>query len=431
VILEAETPMKHDTPDTLEMLLRHTGGDGTPEMAAELSRRLCEDAAARAELCDLALEAFAVAEQSVAAIPLGVGAPVSGAAVRNGGWRRWVLPLAAAVAMVAGVLGLLMPLRNDPEVVHVLSLQGPARWTGAAGRIAEPREGDGLRGGLIELLADDAAVSLRFDDGSLITLNGVASASFSASGQKQVRLRAGSLSASIAKQLAGRPFLLSTPTASMEVLGTRFTVESAPDETLLSVNEGAVRLTRLADGRVVDVPAEHQVLAGAGASEELIARRPDATVSAWRSDLAAGPRGTMGEWLPPGDGMPARLRSEPHMVVAGHSDPVTVYRVAATVPEPPLQLAAGSVIRVRGRLESPAEVVVMLVTKHLRGGYAGNCFRSFKPAATGEFDFELPVEAFVPARLGATELQLKKVHLYTKHRDAGLEVGSIEVRHQP
>ena len=52
--------------------------------------------------------------------------------------------------------------------------------------------------------------------------------------------------------------VIHTPTAKLEVLGTQLNVDSDSTSTVVNVNEGRVRVTRLVDGSVVDVPADPQ-----------------------------------------------------------------------------------------------------------------------------------------------------------------------------
>ncbi len=82
---------------------------------------------------------------------------------------------------------------------------------------------------------------------------------------KRGHLESGSLTADVAKQPQGRAFVLTTPQAEIRVLGTKFTLSVSGDATKLEVSEGRVRLTRLSDGRTVDVPAGQFAVASAGA----------------------------------------------------------------------------------------------------------------------------------------------------------------------
>jgi hypothetical protein len=63
----------------------------------------------------------------------------------------------------------------------------------------------------------------------------------------------GTLAASVTPQPSDLPLIVATPTARVEVLGTKFSIEAASKRTSLNVTEGLVRLVRLADREAVEV----------------------------------------------------------------------------------------------------------------------------------------------------------------------------------
>src|SRR4051812_30043394 len=65
----------------------------------------------------------------------------------------------------------------------------------------------------------------------------------------------------------GQAMLIRMRTADLEVLGPRLDVEAEPGSTRLNVNEGRVRVTRLVDGSVAELPALHQVVASGDDTE--------------------------------------------------------------------------------------------------------------------------------------------------------------------
>jgi hypothetical protein len=80
-----------------------------------------------------------------------------------------------------------------------------------------------------------------------------------------VRLDQGSVAVNAARQPEGRPMVVRTDNADVEVLGTRFTLSSRPMEaTRLEVQEGRVRLTRRSDRKSVEVAAGHSAVVAAG-----------------------------------------------------------------------------------------------------------------------------------------------------------------------
>jgi len=81
-----------------------------------------------------------------------------------------------------------------------------------------------------------------------------------------VRLDHGSIAVDAARQPEGRPMVLRTDNAEVQVMGTRFTLSSRPMEsTRLEVQEGRVRLTRRSDRKSVEVAAGNSAVVFAGA----------------------------------------------------------------------------------------------------------------------------------------------------------------------
>ena len=70
---------------------------------------------------------------------------------------------------------------------------------------------------------------------------------------KQLRLDSGSLVADASPQPANSPILVKTPDAEARIVGTRFSISIAQQQTILRVNEGHVRMKRLKDSAEVDV----------------------------------------------------------------------------------------------------------------------------------------------------------------------------------
>ncbi|MCP4830124.1 MAG: FecR domain-containing protein [Proteobacteria bacterium] len=120
-------------------------------------------------------------------------------------------------------------------------------------------EGAELPGGTIEGMAPDSWFELEFHDGSTGMISGDSILTFSDPGQKELRLKQGWFSADVRPQPEGKPMLIHTPAAVLEVIGTQFDVEADPKSTLLYVREGKVEACRVHDDRKVDVSANHRV----------------------------------------------------------------------------------------------------------------------------------------------------------------------------
>jgi hypothetical protein len=237
--------------------------------------------------------------------------------------------------------------------------------------------------------------------------------------------------------------LIHTPTARLEVLGTQLNVEADPSSTMLSVNRGRVRVTRLADGSVAEVPADHQVVATVDRYAELAVTRRPKPVTSWQSDLPTD--GLYGKWLPkPGDSN-GSLRTAP-MLWGCPEKPVTLYLVSLSVSRSrptPIVLTSGGKFHIQGHIESAADVYFGLTTRHVKGGFAGKFLvqRHFEAVqeAGESLDIELRLEDFRPQEQELIEkfpgkfpdspvdLELVDWWCCTVNKDAGLEITYVEL----
>jgi hypothetical protein len=350
---------------------------------------------------------------------------------------------AAVLALIASVV-FLQP-KAEPDIARITELNGSVRWTGGGGRVILALDvGSSLPGGTLEPLSADSWADLEFRDGSTVTVSGRSVLTISEHHQKELHLRGGSLSANVTPQPAGKPMLIHTPTARLEVLGTQLNVEAELSSTMLNVNAGNVRVTRLADGSVADVPAEHQVVASVDRQAKLNVTRRPGPVTAWQSNL---PRDRLhGNWLPgPNDGI-GGLRTAP-MLWGDPEDPVTLYAVALSVSRnrpTPVLLISGTKFRIRGRIESSGTVYFGLTTLHGKGGFAGKfqVERRFDISIeeTGQpVDIELRLDDFRPQDqeliakypetfpASAVGLELFDWWCCTVNEDAGLEITHVDL----
>ncbi|NOX55854.1 MAG: hypothetical protein GXP27_15710 [Planctomycetes bacterium] len=229
--------------------------------------------------------------------------------------------------------------------------------------------------------------------------------------------------------------IVHTPTARLEVLGTRFEIDAEKATTTLRVNEGRVRVTRLADGRVTDVQADHQVVVRASRAGELkVVPRPK-PVHRWQSNLPCG--AAYGHWVTEGSGGPARLEAAP--ILLDYSDrPATLYLAAGSVghgPAPPIVLAAGARLRICLWVTAPADVYFGLTAKHLKGGFAGKyvAHRRCAPEQTSgqPTTIELHAEDFRPQEKefpkSPVGLEIVDWWCFTYNVDAGLGILRVEL----
>ncbi|MFT8211794.1 MAG: FecR family protein [Symbiopectobacterium sp.] len=102
---------------------------------------------------------------------------------------------------------------------------------------------------------------LTLDDGSVLTLNTDSAVNLHFdTRQRTVELVQGEAYARVAKDPAGRPFVIRSAQASAQELGTRYSVREVGEETRVHVEESRVRVTAQGDPAVsVDLKAGQQV----------------------------------------------------------------------------------------------------------------------------------------------------------------------------
>lgn len=372
-----------------------------------LQQQLRESPEARATFRRFAQLDAVIRDVADAESPGSLDEPVTSVSRRSATTARWSFALTAtAVAVVAliAILFLSQPT-GEPKVATVTGLYGPVQFTGNGGRVLHDLAiGSKLSSGTVDGTSPESWLELKFNDGSTVTISGASMLTFSDPGQKELRLKSGRISASVATQPVGKPMLIHTPTAMLTVVGTTFEVEVGLAATALNVSEGEVRVKRLSDGRSIDVPANHRAIAAA--DRELSHEKVPDPIEHWKSQLPLGPEGTYGKWSPATDGADATLRAIPYSLRPG----VVVYIASIPVSrgdKPPVVLQPGSRFRVRGRITSPQTVYFGVTVRHSNGVFAGK-FLTERPAdefpAGQDFEVVLNLEDF---RLDPTLVELK------------------------
>jgi FecR protein len=325
--------------------------------------------------------------------------------------RSWWLPLSAGLAamLLLGVaLGLWVPATpaNPTLLTAVAVHDGTLSWSGASTTRQSLREGDTIGGGQLVLEGDSATASLRFSDGTQLTLTGDTELSVSDAGQKRLRLGRGLLAADVRPQAADRPLLIRTPTAELQVLGTVFTVSANGGETALDVESGRVRLQRLADGQAVEVATSQSIVVSLDVSQTLASTTRQRPPTTFRRTFAHQPPGhCKGRWVPPDATQPGRVFAVPY--VAGHKDdgsPIIHHGVTARAldgwSKPMVRVLRDSILVLRYRFAAgqgrPA-MKVMLSTVTSGGSFGGNFegqvdSDQLSPDAEGWFTARLPME---------------------------------------
>jgi hypothetical protein len=354
---------------------------------------------------------------------------------RLAGWP-WAVAAAAVIALIASVY--FQRPSAELEIAKITGLSGSLQWTGDGGRVFHDlRVGAELPGGTIEGMVPGSWFELEFNDGSTVTISGNSTLTFSDHGQKKLYLKEGSVSGNVKPQPAGKPMLIYTRSAMLEVLGTQFEVEAGLAATMLNVSEGKVRVKRFSDSSTVNVPAKHRVIVAAD-REMLPVPVPD-SVSRWKSQLHLGPDGAKGKWLPETNTQDARLRAIPYTTPEGF----TIYTAAFVVlhgDKPPVILQPDSSLRVRGHIASTNKVYFGVTVRHAGGEFAGR-FQTIRPAVefAGGEDFEVflylrdfqldPSLIAMKNKLPSApfDLAVESFWCHTLDQQAGLEITEVEL----
>jgi len=243
--------------------------------------------------------------ESVGAISRGSGSSVSIPRPSTSYLVRASLAIAAVIIVVFTATYYYQHVKTDRNIVRIKGLNGTLTWIGDGGQFVQGSgssqtetrwsnvlsEGAELPGGTIEGMAPDSWFELEFHDGSTSMISGDSIFTFSDQGQKELRLKQGRFSADVMPQPAGKPMLIHTSAAVLEVIGTQFDVEAGPETTMLYVREGKVQIRRVGDGQTVDVPANHRVVVTAEGemSPHFVApERTWAETPAWENIAVSG-----------------------------------------------------------------------------------------------------------------------------------------------
>jgi ferric-dicitrate binding protein FerR (iron transport regulator) len=396
------------------LILRYLDGLAGSEEIESLNRLLKTDADARSLLREMSFQALTLSDLSQGRSRRDSRRSVKGAS-------RWnVRALAGAAALLlVGTPSLVWFLGSDRSLVTVVSSTGSVSWRSQSGNFMTNFEaGTPLGPGTLTLEGSESAADLRFEDGSSLTLSGVSEVSFPGDNGKRLFLRRGSISVEARRQSLKRPMVLGTPTAEVEVVGTRFSLTAQSGQTLVTVAEGRVRMRRLVDNASTEVSEGQMAVASLDAAPPLESRAIPALDSRWRQSFESQPPPEwQGEWIPADSSGPGRLRN---VLDVSYRRPdgtiVPAYVVSVRVPSGITTVRQDSVLRVKWRLRAPTDQVVMLLSvDHLDGKFAGNFqstlkTKAFPPDADGWRTFSAPISSLeIKYPKGATPPPLGRV----------------------
>ncbi len=231
-----------------ELIRKYLAGEATEEERKRLRDELQADPSAAGEL-------FAAAE-----LERDLREVLRVARPRR---RLWIAAAAAAGLIAASTYALFAGGADLPRVELVEGMP-------------ELAVGERLAAG--SDLTTKGRLVLRYDDGTRVEL-GAGSVLRELGTDKSMTLQRGSLTADVAKQREGRPMVIRTPQGEATIVGTRFRLAVKSGSTRLDVEEGKVRLMRLADRASVDVVSGHFAVAAPGAAPIALALRAGSWLS--------------------------------------------------------------------------------------------------------------------------------------------------------
>jgi ferric-dicitrate binding protein FerR (iron transport regulator) len=376
------------------LIQRYLDGKLANDELAALNQRLREDAALRQHFRTVAEQAVAFGDMVRRETDTLVCRPIP--KPDRSVWFT-TLALAASIALLATSAWFFLHSAPSP-VVTLIEHEGSVAWKNGDAI----QSGESLPAGTLETIGEASSALLRFRDGSLISLHGEAEFSFSDEGQKVLKLSRGTLSAEVQKQPAGRPMLIRTPSAVAEVVGTAFDLTARPEDTLLKVDEGLVKLKRLADGSQIDVPANRSAVASLAASDKLDAASTPEPLTAWSFDFTTNtpPR----DWR--GYAKNGTMHASPYVAKKLPDGRIITHHgisIRTAMLEQPLRLLVTetSVIRYRLRQQQPGDLLLMLLTNEVSGNHGGNfeCkirAEDLTPGPDGWCEISIPISRYKP-----------------------------------
>lgn len=429
------------------LLQRLLDGTLTPAEHAAVNQRLRDDAELREHLREIAEQAVAMGDMDRQRATDASAGSVH-VAEKRAAFTHW-LALAASVTLLASSAWLWFDSHESP-VLTLVDSSGTVVWNHGGEMRVNVSEGEKLAAGTLETLGEAASAQLQFADGTIISLTGESELSFSEENQKLLVLRKGSLSAQVKPQPLGHPMIVRTPSAEAEIVGTTFNLSARPDDTLLKVDEGLVKLKRLADGSSIDVPAQSSAVASLNSSLKLDPAVTPEPLTSWRFDFTTvvPPQIWRGIWHDTPEG--GRMVASPYVAQKTKEGAVVTHfgvSVRTGYLNPPLALVVTekSVIRYRLKQTEIAPLQLMLLTSQPMGGFGGNfeCKigrNELHPDAEGWCELDIPVDRFKPVD--------RRPHVRARHptpvgnivasfllssfkQDTGLTVAQFELSNLP
>ncbi|MEY4485319.1 MAG: hypothetical protein RL693_2771 [Verrucomicrobiota bacterium] len=388
--------------------MRHLDGRTSATDNVRVNELLRQDAEARAMLRSIAIQAATMGDMASTRVlkPSRQASSLS----RRPRWQPWL----AAAALVSALALIALPLLNQvtSTVLKVSAVNGDIFYHK---EMDEPgmlvKIEDRLQPGTLETEDDGSIVTLEFQDGTSITLSGGSELSFVDGPQKRLMLKRGTLTANVKPQPHDRPMLVITPTAEVQVVGTMFTLSARPEDTLVIVDKGLVKVKRLADGQSADLSANNSLVASIDTQKKLKSGVTPVPILDWSFDFTntAPPAIWRGIWSPAPHDDGNLMISSPYQAKRFTNGTILTHfgvSIRTSYLNPPQKLMASdtSVIRFRLKQDEFWPLQIMLFTNETNGAYGGNYevrmdLKDLHPDESGWCELELPVSSFWPVDL--------------------------------
>jgi len=277
-------------PEQERLIAAYLDGDATPEQIERLETHLTEPDFQKL------LAVYAIDEANLDELASQRGLASAWGGSPGGTWPWWSVAVAAAAVLLAVGVGYWASVAGS----RALPDRAAATPTldRMAGRVVVFDSPDAARsarrgqtldlGRELRTLDADSSADVLYPDGTRVSLGGNTFCALDQSdGAKSLTVGEGRLVASVVGQAPNRPLLISTPHAQLRVLGTELAVTVTVERTQLTVQSGQVRLTRLADGRSIEVGAGHAAQASQDLGE-LVAREMLHVPETFEADFEQG-----------------------------------------------------------------------------------------------------------------------------------------------
>ncbi|MBA4189244.1 MAG: hypothetical protein C0467_14705 [Planctomycetaceae bacterium] len=295
--------------------------------------------------------------------------------------KAYSVAIVAASVMILGMAAYWFSggpaFKDASPIAQVESLSGAVTWTANGLPRSDLTLGGQLPAGTLTLEGESASAQIRFHDGTVLTaVRDVELDILGDEKQKRVTIKRGAVSLNMAPQPVGRPMIIRTPTAEVEVDGKAFGLSVEAAGTQLNVQEGRVKMRRLADGQSIDVSGNESSFASLDCSADFKPKTPQAPPASVRVHFTEpSPPDWKGERLSAAGNDPFRVLAVP-CIAGRRPDGTPVIHHAMTVRGQNRQnlvtLRPDSVVSLIIRTESPVPLRIMLSVQQPGGAFGGN-----------------------------------------------------------